>query len=256
VKVCYGINNEFIWALFSGSHLYTLKVLTMELTRTKHWSRIWSCVQSIMSPGILLGSGLTSYAGKPGFYACATAVLIGAGLLGFQLIDTTKCSSPQLSSSIENDSPIPPAPPPISLAKYGHQATPLLGGEQPMGFYPLRKSISLQQPVYPCCREAGGFDGGIYGPGLGSGYPPGYSPYCRECVLSGSPVPSWGMFYQPTPTGTMIRSYSLPQTGPIPNNASMGHLKTTGTQTNPNSPVRGDKGGQGQVSVAVSEQVF
>lgn len=231
----------------------------MELTRTKHWGRIWSCVQSLMSPGILLGSGLTSYAGKPGFYACATAVLIGAGLLGFQLIDVTKCSSPPLSSSEDNDSPIPPAPPPISLGKYGHTATPLLGmpgmglglGIEPAGFYPLRKSISLQQPVYPCCREAGDFTGlgmgmgGIYGMGLGAGYPPGYSPYCRECVLSGSPLP-WGMFYPPTatPNGTMIRSYSLPQAGVQP---SLGQLKSTGTQTNPNSPVRGTKDTNGQV---------
>lgn len=210
----------------------------MELTRTKHWSRIWSLIESIMSPGILLGSGLVSYVGKEGFYACATAVLIGAGLLGFQIIDITKCSSPQLSSSADNDSPIPPAPPPISAAKYGLAATPLIGGptvEQPSGgLYPLRRSISLQQQQpYPPCSECYNMN-----MGLGFGYPPGYSPYCKDCVLSGSPMPpNWGMFYQPTPTGTMIRSYSLPQTGPVPGSEAH-HLKSTGTQTNPNSPVR------------------
>jgi hypothetical protein len=219
----------------------------MELTRTKHWSRIWSCVQSLMSPGILLGSGVTSYIGKPGFYACATFVLIGAGLIGYQMIDLGKCGSPQLSSSVDNDSPIPPAPPPISPHKYGPMSTPApgtVGQASVPPFYPLRRSISLQQPIYPCCREAGEF-----GFGLGSGlpppgpqgaaagaynpfWPPGYSPYCRECLLGGSPLPPG---YLPTMAGSsMIRSYSLPQTGPLPNPSA--HLKSTGTQTNPNSP--------------------
>ncbi|XP_035710755.1 uncharacterized protein LOC118436541 isoform X3 [Folsomia candida] len=259
VKGYYGYSlSAWVYGVALGSHLYTLKVLTMELTRTKHWGRIWSCVQSLMSPGILLGSGLTSYAGKSGFYACATAVFIGAGLVGFQLIDMTKCSSPQLSSSADTDSPIPPAPPPISLAKYGHQATPLLSGgvlapESATGLYPLRRSISLQQPVYPCCPEVGAMGGMGMGLGYGlGGYPPGYSPYCRECVLSGSPLPpAWGMYYQPTPTGSMIRSYSLPQTAPIPAITGSHHsLKSTGTQTNPNSPVRTcSRGTNGQISI-------
>lgn len=186
----------------------------MELTRTKHWNRIWSCVQSLMSPGVLIGTGLTSYLGKPGFYACATCVLIGAGLIGFHLIDITKCGSPNLSSSVDNESPIPPAPPPITPNKYGHGHGP---GTAVPGMYPLRRSISLQQPFYPCCP------GETSGPSMRFGYNPyaaypTFYPYCRECIASTS-----SPFY---PNASMIRSYSLPQQV----------SKTTGTQTNPNSP--------------------
>lgn len=227
----------------------------MELTRTKHWGRVWSCVQSLMSPGILIGSGVTSYLGKPGFYACATCVLIGAGLIGFQLIDLSKCGSPQLSSSMDNDSPIPPAPPPISPTKYGTPtalAHHTIGGGANVvtaaggypssggGMYPLRRSISLQQPLYPCCRgesvmgDYPPIGAAPYTPVLGGMHHPStYSPYCRECLMTPPP-------YGPTPPPLfpqMIRSYSLPQTAPLSESTSNLRLKTTGTQTNPNSPV-------------------
>src|SRR5688572_7771875 len=96
----------------------------MDLTRTKHWERIWSCVQSIMGPGCLIGTGLTSYLGKSSFYACATCVLLGSGIIGMELIDLSKCGSPQLSS--DNESPIPPAPPLIQPNKYGQAIKPTL----------------------------------------------------------------------------------------------------------------------------------
>ncbi|CAL8137622.1 unnamed protein product [Orchesella dallaii] len=273
VKGYYGYSlSAWIYGIALGSHLYTLKVLLMELTRTKHWGRIWSCVQSLMSPGILIGSGLTSYLGKPGFYACATCVLIGAGLIGYQLLDLTKCGSPQLSSSMDNDSPIPPAPPPISPTKYG---TPNLshalglgtaggmsgGAAVAGGLYPLRRSISLQQPLYPCCRGESGL--GDYPPvGQGTVAPPytpllgmggnvlPYSPYCRECLMT--PPPYSGQ--TPPLFPQMIRSYSLPQTAPLSDSSvNLSRLKTTGTQTNPNSPVHSPSP---QVGYAMNQIVY
>jgi len=73
------IPNHNSFLIYAGAHLYTLKIVGMELTRTKHWERIWALLQGIMALPLLASTAIFMVLRKDSFFVAATALILSSG---------------------------------------------------------------------------------------------------------------------------------------------------------------------------------
>ncbi|XP_068617909.1 monocarboxylate transporter 2-like [Battus philenor] len=94
----------WMYGLCLGGFLYSIKMLTMERVRGRHFTKVWSLVQGAEALPVIVGVPVTGYmnqqAPRAGFYFSTAATLAGALMLFFVGFSKREPEAP------------PPAPPP------------------------------------------------------------------------------------------------------------------------------------------------
>jgi len=95
-----------MYGLFLGIHLYSTKVFTYSIVRSKEFSRLWSVVQGVQAVPSLAGVALTGLLNSPGdrtgYWLPISACILAGGLLTLL---------PPLQPRAPNTAPRPPSQP-------------------------------------------------------------------------------------------------------------------------------------------------
>ncbi|CAH2261625.1 jg13678 [Pararge aegeria aegeria] len=163
----------WMYGLCLGGFLYSMKMLTMERVRGRHFTKVWSFVQGAEAIPVMVGVPMTGYinqqAPRAGFYFSTAATLAGALMLffvGFSKRDPEPpppIPAPTISEACLCVTP-PPRCEPAWCACSAGGATAYCAWPGPRCSARLPKSLSYAAPLdrsccsaahYPeCCRRA------------------------------------------------------------------------------------------------------